>query len=383
MAVADSVKNIGTDDIQSGAVTNAKLANSAITLNGNSVALGDSATVGGASNALINGDMVIWQRGTNITAASTPVTNNDDTYVMDRWILLSDGNDIVDVKRDSTGVEGGSFWDCELEVETVDKKFGIVQIIEATNCHELIGGKASLSFYAKVAGSGKLDNVKAAIVSWAGTADSPTSDIVSAWGTEGTNPTLATSWTYENTPADLNVTTSMAQYKIENIDIDTSSTKNVAVFIWSDVTDTDLGDDLYITDVQLTPTTAVVPFDRKPISQTASDCERYYETSMTWGTVGAYQGAQVKMGVGSATDGAATGNCGGNRYNTRKRTTPTVTLYHQDGTSGAVYTIHNAAKITGVVAQHITDMGYLFAAKASAFNQNYGYYYQWIAEAEL
>jgi hypothetical protein len=59
MAVADSVKNIGTDDIQNAAVTNAKLANSAITLNGNSVALGDSATVGGASNALINGDMVI------------------------------------------------------------------------------------------------------------------------------------------------------------------------------------------------------------------------------------------------------------------------------------------------------------------------------------
>ena len=104
---------------------------------------------------------------------------------------------------------------------------------------------------------------------------------------------------------------------------------------------------------------------------------------MTWGTVGAYQGAQVKMGVGSATHGATTGNCGGNRFNHRMRVTPTVTLYHQDGTSGAVYTIHNAAKITGVVAQHITDMGYLFAAKGSSFNQSYGYYYQHIAEAEL
>ena len=56
-----------------------------------------------------------------------------------------------------------------------------------------------------VAGSGKLDNVKCAIVSWAGTGDSPTSDIVSAWAVEGTNPTLATSWTYENTPANLGV----------------------------------------------------------------------------------------------------------------------------------------------------------------------------------
>ena len=336
-----------------------------------------------SNNALINGVMVIWQRGTSIVSDSTPVVNDDDTYICDRWILLSDGDDIVDVTRSTTGYEGGSDFSCQLEVETVDKKFGIVQIIEAVNCHDLIGGKVSLSFHAMVAGSGKLDNVKAAIVSWAGTADSPTSDIVSAWATEGTNPTLATSWTNENTPADLNVTTSMAEYKIENIEIDTSSTKNVAVFIWSDVTDTDLGDDLYITDVQLTPTEEAVPFQRKPISQTAEDCTRYYQTTMTWGTVGAYQGAQVKIGVGAATHAATTGNCGGNRFNHRMRTTPTVTLYHQDGTAGAVYTIHNAAKITGVVAQHITDMGYLFAAKGSAFHQSYGYYYQHIAVAEL
>ena len=336
-----------------------------------------------SNKARINGDMVIWQRGTSIVSDSTPVVNDDDTYICDRWILLSDGNDIVDVTRSSTGYEGGSDFSCQLEVETVDKKFGIVQIIEAVNCHDLIGGKVSLSFHAMVAGSGKLDNVKAAIVSWAGTGDSPTSDIVSAWAVEGTNPTLATSWTYENTPADLNVTSSMAEYKIENIEIDTSSTKNVAVFIWSDVTDTDLGDDLYITDVQLTPTEEAVPFQRKPISQTAEDCTRYYQTTMTWGTVGAYQGAQVKIGVGAATHAATTGNCGGNRFNHRMRTTPTVTLYHQDGTAGAVYTIHNAAKITGVVAQHITDMGYLFAAKGSSFNQSYGYYYQHIAVAEL
>ena len=128
-----------------------------------------------SQNALINGDMVIWQRGTTITAASTPVTNDDDTYICDRWILLSDGNDIVDVTRSSTGYTGGSDFSCQLEVETIDKKFGIVQIIEAVNCHDLIGGKVSVTFHAMVAGSGKLDNVKCGIVSWAGTGDSPTS----------------------------------------------------------------------------------------------------------------------------------------------------------------------------------------------------------------
>jgi len=334
-------------------------------------------------NSIINGDMVVWARGTTINATSTPVANNDDTYICDRWILLSDGNDIVDVGRSTDAPDGGSQYSVDLDVETIDKKFGIAQIIEGVNCHNLIGESCSLSFKAKVAGSGKLDNVKAGIVAWSGTLDSVTSDIVSAWGVEDTNPTLIANATFENTPANLSVTTSWVEYKIENIDIDTASTANVIVFIWSDVTDTDLGDSLYITDVQITPTRKARKFDRHPIETTASDCERYYESSMDWGTVGQYQGQQVKMGVGSASHGTATGNCGGNRYNTRKRATPTVTLYHQDGTSGAVYTIHNAAKITGVVAQHLNSYGYLFAAKASAFNQSYGYYYGWIAEAEL
>ena len=50
----------------------------------------------------------------------------------------------------------------------------------------------------------KLDSVKAAVISWSSTADTVTSDVVSAWGNEGTRPTLATNWTYENTNADAN-----------------------------------------------------------------------------------------------------------------------------------------------------------------------------------
>ena len=228
-------------------------------------------------NSIINGDMVIWQRGTTINATSTPVANNDDTYICDRWILLSDGNDIVDVGRSTDAPDGGSQYSVDLDVETIDKKFGIAQIIEGVNCHNLIGESCSLSFKAKVAGSGKLDNVKAGIVAWSGTLDSVTSDIVSAWGVEDTNPTLIANATFENTPANLSVTTSWVEYKIENIDIDTASTANVIIFIWSDVTDTDLGDSLYITDVQITPTRKARKFDRHPIETTASDCQRYYQ----------------------------------------------------------------------------------------------------------
>ena len=342
---------------------------------------------GAVNNMIINGDMVVAQRGITITDAAvdnvSTTTNADDSYTLDRWILLSDGDNIVDVKQSDTSPNDGSAKTIQLEVETADKKFGIVQIIENVNCHDaLASGKVSLSFKMK-ASDASIDDVRAAVVSWSGTADSVTSDIVSNWQAEGTNPTLITNATYENTPANLSPTTSFAEYKIENITVDTSNTANILVFIWSGVTDVEVDDSLFITDVQLESGVAANPFVRKPIQQTMLDCERYYETSMAWGEDSQFQGQQVKFGCGSATYNASTDAAQGNRFNTRKRTTPTVTLYHQDGTSGAVYSIHDAAKITGVAAQHINDMGYLFANKSSGFNSGIGYYYGHIVEAEL
>ena len=104
-------------------------------------------------NGIINGDFSTWQRGTAFRAGN----NDDDTCTASRWVLLSDGNDIVDVVR-SPGDVDSSFYSIGLDVETVDKKFGIVQIIENINTGAL-GGKGttpvSLSFKAKVAGGGK------------------------------------------------------------------------------------------------------------------------------------------------------------------------------------------------------------------------------------
>ena len=149
---------------------------------------------GGDSNAddnmSINGDMSVAQRGMTRTEAIvndvSVTTNADDSQTLDRWILLSDGDNIVDVTQQTDGPDGGSAKSIRLDVETVDKKFGIAQIIENVNCQEGIGGTVSLKFNAKVAGSGKLDDLRAAVVTWSGTADSGTRDIVKAWEAEGT-----------------------------------------------------------------------------------------------------------------------------------------------------------------------------------------------------
>jgi len=223
-------------------------------------------------NRLINGSFGIAQRGTSFTSTSS--LNNDDTYNLDRWFVLSDGNDIVDITQETSTVPTNELTAIALDVETINKKFGIAQIIEQVNCIGAIGNTVTLSFQAKVSATTKLDNVKCAIVAWSGTADAVTSDIISAWGAEGTNPTLIANATYENTPVNLNLTTSFATYSVSAA-VDTASTKNIIVFIWSDVTDTTLGDFLYITNTQLEVGSTATPFERRLYNQELANCQRY------------------------------------------------------------------------------------------------------------
>ena len=222
-------------------------------------------------NAIINGQGAIAQRGTSFVSGA----NNDGVYTLDRWKLLSDGNDIVDVTQETSTVPTNKQYAIALDVETTNKKFGITQCVENKNCVGLIGQTVTLSFQAKVSATTKLDNVKAAIISWSSTADSPTADMISAWGSEGTNPTLASNFTYENTPANLNVTTSYATYSVSAA-VDTSSTANIAVFIWSDVTDTTAGDFLYITDVQLEAGAVATSYNQRSYLDSFNECLRYF-----------------------------------------------------------------------------------------------------------
>jgi hypothetical protein len=234
----------------------------------------------GFKNRIINGGMDIAQRGTSFTSGA----NDDDAYVLDRFYILSDGNDAIDVTQTTT-VPTGAKYSIGLDVETANKKFGIAQIIENANCFDAIGGNVTLSFQAKVSSTTKLDNVKCAIVAWSGTADTVTSDIISAWGAEGTNPTLIANATYENSPANLNVTTSFATYNV-TANVDTASTSNIIVFIWSDVTDTTAGDFLYITNVQLEKGSTATSFDYRPYGTELALCQRYYEISNAVYTLG-------------------------------------------------------------------------------------------------
>jgi hypothetical protein len=256
---------------------------------------------GGAinKNYLINGGFAISQRGTSFTSGS----NNDDAYTLDRWYILSDGNDVIDVTQNTATVPTNGQFAIALDVETVNKKFGIATIIENKDCIGLIGNTVTFSFKAKVSATTQLDNVKCAIVAWSGTADTVTSDIISAWGVEGTNPTLIANATYENSPANLNLTTSYASYSVSAA-VDTASTTNLILFIWSDVTTTTLGDFLFIAESKLELGSSASAFEYAggTIQGELAACRRYFfQTAGGIGNISSSSGSLTLQHAGMRT----------------------------------------------------------------------------------
>ena len=330
----------------------------------------------GFRNRIINGEFAIAQRATTFASGA----NNDDAYTLDRWYILSDGNDAIDVTRETSVVPANQKYAIALDVETANKKFGIAQIIESDNCIGLTGGTVTLSFKAKVSATTKLDNVKAAIVAWSGTADTVTSDIISEWGAEGTNPTLIANATYENTPANLSVTTSYATYSV-TASVDTASTTNIIVFIWSDVTDTTAGDFLYVTDVQIEAGPVATPFERRPIVE-LSLCQRYFEKSYP---IASALGAVTTLGAWESGSLSNTNfyDFGRLKFTTRKRATPTITLWSADGTEGALYNLTASANQGNSRASNISDTGARIDCSNAAMTLDNAFSTHWAATAEL
>jgi hypothetical protein len=238
------------------------------------------------ANAIINGGFQICQTGvTTVTSATTPA-NTDDTYITDMWTLLSDGNDIVDAYVNSAGSASTCmhYTHMKLEVETQNKKFGIIQFIENKWAQHFTGKYVSLQFKAATTAGKAITNVRAAVLSWSSTSDTVTSDVVATWENSGTNPTLAANWTYENVAANLAlVPDAWTKYTVENIYIDTASMANLAVFIWVDDTDAAVDDVLYITDVQLNEGAIALPTSVREFDDDRLLCQRFWEASYTYG----------------------------------------------------------------------------------------------------
>jgi len=229
----------------------------------------------GTRNYILNSSFDVAQRGQTINA-TTPISgaNNSESYCLDQWIIVSDGNDIIDVAQ-STTAPTGSTHSISLSIETANKKAGVLQWLEASQCQNLIGKTVTLSFQAK-SDDAAIDDFRAVVLSWDGTADQPDKTIISSFGSEGSNPTYNTNVTAENTSANLNLSTSFQKFSI-TCDIDTSGAKNVGVYIFSNTTTgLSTGENIFISQVQLEVGSTATEYVHEDYSMTWLKCARYF-----------------------------------------------------------------------------------------------------------
>jgi hypothetical protein len=233
-------------------------------------------------NVLINTDFRISQRTKPGSAALYNSTslypNNDDAFTLDRWYILSDGNNRVIVSQEHGKCRAGT---CQhvasLRLSRQAQRgssSGLPKMVENSNCVGLIDTVVTLSFKAKVSSTAKLSNVKAAVVEWTGTANAVTSDIVSTWEAAGTDPTLIANAAYVTTPVNLQVGTTWGTYVLTGTV--SAGCRNLIVFIWSDVKDTTAGDFINIGDVTLEAGGAPTGYKRELTSSVLDQCSRYF-----------------------------------------------------------------------------------------------------------
>lgn len=241
-------------------------------------------------NCLINGGFRVWQRGATPTVV-------DNGYGPDRWRLLLEAANAAAIAQETSDVpsDGGKSA-AKLTVGSgEDNKFGIWSVLEGIDVKHLRG--KSVSLQAKLKATAAITDVRMAVVEFTGTEDSVSGDPISAWGTAGTNPTLAASYAYLGTPANLSPTTSWATYFVEGLTVGASA-NNLAVFVWcEDETTTVTTDVLRVTDVQLEEGAVCTAFERRLYAQELTLCQRYFERLASSGTSHAFT-----FGTAAATD---------------------------------------------------------------------------------
>ncbi|MES2241864.1 MAG: hypothetical protein V4639_03235 [Pseudomonadota bacterium] len=231
-------------------------------------------------NYVINGSFAV---------AQTAIGTTDNSYTVDGWRLLLGAANAAVPTQDTADVPVGAGYALKLTVGSGNNnKFAVFCPIENTDMADLKGGVCSLRVPLKATagltdGAGK---IRIGILQWTGTADAISANPISAWGAEGTNPTLAAGWAFANVPAAVAVTTSWADYTAENVAISASAT-NLAVLIWSDdKTNTQTTDILRIGGYVVLASGAVAP--PKAVAKYIDElttCQRYVRSTFPRGTV--------------------------------------------------------------------------------------------------
>lgn len=271
----------------------------------------------GFRNRLMNGAFAVNQR--------LAATSADDSYVHDRWYVLTQTGAIA--AATIADHEMGAPTALRLtQSQATAQRFGAAQIIESLNIRDLRYQQATLS--GRVKASNAL-TLQFAVLEHAGTADSVVSDVVANWTSTGFTPgdffvsglsvvglgsvaLAAGTWT-----------------SLPPLTVGFADVNNALVLVWTLGT-VPQNATLDISRMQLEPGDVATAFEAVPLPLELQRCQRYYEKSYN---LSAAPGAATTAGaVGglTSTDGSTARGLG-LPLRVPKRVTPTISYWDTAG----------------------------------------------------
>jgi len=334
-------------------------------------------------NAIINGDMMVWQRGTSFAASA------DGAFHADRWSHIAATDAVVTVSR-STNVptdaqgEGRFAASLQVDVTTADASIGSGQAhairykVEGYDIRSFVGQVCTLSFWVAATKPG----IYCINLLCAGADRSYvkeyTINSANTWEKKTITFTLDASsgtWDFTN-GVGLQIRWTLAAGS--NYRVATDGVWGTALYATANqVNGLDSTDNSFLlTGVQLEKGSVATPFEFTSFEEELALCQRYYEKSHNCsfapGTSGAHQVGNLYVAVLSAYEAPGT------RFAVTKRTAPTITIYSPvDGASGKCYSGGaNRDATAGYIGE--ASFGYITGSSYTTPLQ-----YHWVADAEL
>lgn len=253
--IADA--NITAAKILDANVTTAKIAAAAIT----PANMANTGFEFGMHNRIINGAMVIWQRGTTFTLPA-----NSTTYIADRFYGLTTVASLWSTPQVNSGNLDLPFAMRLQRIagQTSTAAITVRQIIETANCAGLAGQNVTLSFYA-TAGANYSGGAATASIVTGTSAD------------QGATLLNSSTWTGIATPLGSAFTPTATRTRFTFTVPLGATVQEVAIGIsWSGTGTAGANDYIDITGVQLEAGSTVTPFERRPVGLEYFLCQRYY-----------------------------------------------------------------------------------------------------------
>ena len=322
----------------------------------------------GTSQAIINGNFDVWQRGTSIAMTTA------DAYAADRWYCETATAATDKTVSRQTASNNGSYYSARVAmVQDTDELLTFSQALESQDSIKFRGQKLTLSFWAKAGAEFVTDN------------STLVCKIVTGKGTD--QKVLAFTTSADAISANKTLTDTFVKHTITTTAAIASDITQIGVsFAFTHAGAGVTTNYFEVSQVQLCAGSVASPFMSKSFATESADCKRYYEKSFSYATTPAQSVISTQYAGGALNTGIIETAIS---FKVAKRIIPTVTFYQPaDGSTSGMWSYQdNGSWVDATTMTAVDANTNTFTARINGSGFTVYRYHSmsghWTADAEL